>query len=140
MVGDLKQSIYRFRKGDPYIFKAKAHSYEKDDTTDNRIILSQNFRSRKEVLDSVNDIFTKIMSETAGDVDYTDGELIVRDNEYEYYPPSKTDLRSELHYLAIEKNSDIDRDVYEAYYTANKINELLNRCYASDNEKGYSHT
>ena len=126
MVGDLKQSIYRFRKGDPYIFKAKAHSYEKDDTTDNRIILSQNFRSRKEVLDSVNDIFTKIMSETAGDVDYTDGELIVRDNEYEYYPPSKTDLRSELHYLAIEKNSDIDRDVYEAYYTANKINELLN--------------
>lgn len=126
MVGDLKQSIYRFRKGDPYIFKAKAQSYEKADTSDNRIILSQNFRSRKEVLDSVNDIFTKIMSETAGDVDYTGGELIVRDTEYEYYPPSNTDLKSELHYLAIDKNSDVDRDVYEAYYTANKINELLN--------------
>ncbi len=126
MVGDLKQSIYRFRKGDPYIFKAKAQSYEKPDSADNRIILSQNFRSRKEVLDSVNDIFSKIMSETAGDVDYSGGELIVRDDEYEYYPPSKSDMKSELHYLAIDKNSDIDRDVYEAYYTANKINELLN--------------
>ncbi len=126
MVGDLKQSIYRFRKGDPYIFKAKAQSYEKADTPDNRINLSQNFRSRKEVLDSVNDIFTKVMSETAGDVDYTGGELIVRDDEYEYYPPSTSDMKSELHYLAIDKGTDIDRDVYEAYYTANKINELLN--------------
>lgn len=125
MVGDLKQSIYRFRKGDPYIFKSKAHNYNLPESNDKRIILSQNFRSRKEVLDSVNDVFSKIMSETAGDVDYKDGELIVRDDEYEYYPPSKTDMKSELHYIALDKDAEIDRDLCEARYTALEIDKLL---------------
>lgn len=125
MVGDLKQSIYRFRKGDPYIFKSKSQSYGLSETCDNLIMLSQNFRSRKEVLDSVNDVFTKIMSETAGDVDYKNGELIVRDDEYEYYPTSETDMKSELHYIALDKNSDIDRDLCEARYTAMQIKKLL---------------
>ena len=125
MVGDLKQSIYRFRKGDPYIFKSKAYDYALDDNENQRIMLSQNFRSRTEILDSVNDIFAKVMSETAGDVDYKDGELIVRDNEYEYYPQTKSDMKSELHYIALDKSAAIDRDVYEARYTARLIKKLL---------------
>ncbi len=123
MVGDLKQSIYRFRKGDPYIFKGKASEYERADSSHNRITLSQNFRSRQEVLKSVNDIFTKVMSEPAGDVDYTEGELIVRDEEYEYYP--EIGSKSELHYIALTKNTEIDRDTCEARYTAKKIRDLL---------------
>lgn len=125
MVGDLKQSIYRFRKGDPYIFKSKAHDYSLPESDDNRIILSQNFRSRQEVLNSVNDIFSKIMSETAGDVDYKDGELIVRDDEYEYYPAPETNMKSELHYIALDKDAEIDRDLCEARYTALEIDKLL---------------
>lgn len=125
MVGDLKQSIYRFRKGDPYIFKSKLHNYSKARTNDILITLSQNFRSRKEILNSVNDIFSKVMSETAGDVEYAGDELIVRDDAYEYYPPSKTDMKSELHYIALDRNAEIDRDVCEARYTAIQIKKLL---------------
>lgn len=125
MVGDLKQSIYRFRKGDPYIFKGKSATYRSDDTQDRQITLSQNFRSRKEILNSVNDIFEKIMSETAGDVNYTGDELIVRDDEYEYYPPPVADMKSELHYLSVDTDCDTDYIVSEARYTAKKIRELL---------------
>ncbi len=126
MVGDLKQSIYRFRKGDPYIFKSKAAEYKQPMSPHTLITLSQNFRSRKEVLNSVNDIFSAIMSETAGDVDYNSSEYIVRDDEYEYYPTPNTDLKSELHYLAPSKSNGIDSVLCEAEFTARKIAELLN--------------
>ena len=125
MVGDLKQSIYRFRKGDPYIFKSKSHDYALSNSNHSRIILSQNFRSRQEVLQSVNDIFSKIMSESAGDVEYADKELIVRDNEFEYYPQAEQNTKSELHYIAICDDAELERDVCEARYTAKKIKELL---------------
>ncbi len=125
MVGDLKQSIYRFRKGDPYIFKSKAALYKKPSSPHTLITLSQNFRSRKEVLDSVNDVFSVIMSESAGDVDYSGDELIVRDDEYEYYLKSATDCKSELHYLSITYDKGLDRDKCEAEFTARKIDELL---------------
>lgn len=126
MVGDLKQSIYRFRKGDPYIFKSKSEEYTREDSPHKRINLSQNFRSRQEVLKSVNDVFCRVMSESAGDVEYSGSELIVRDSDYEYYPESETDCRSELHFLPVDKNSGIGRDEAEAKYTAKKIFELLN--------------
>ena len=125
MVGDLKQSIYRFRKGDPYIFKTKSETYESPDTQHQKIILSQNFRSRQEVLKSVNDVFSKIMSEHAGDVDYSERECIVRDDEYEYYPAPDTNLKSELHYIGITKEAGMDKELCEVRYTAQKIKELL---------------
>ena len=125
MVGDLKQSIYRFRKGDPYIFKEKSGEYEQTDNEHNRVTLSQNFRSRQEVLASVNNVFTMIMSEGAGDVDYSGDEQIVRDADFEYYPETDTDNISELHYLALSTEAEIEREVCEARYTALKIKELL---------------
>lgn len=126
MVGDLKQSIYRFRKGDPYIFKGKSENYANHDVPHDRIILSQNFRSRQEILHSVNDIFSKIMSKSAGDIDYRDGELITRDNDFEYYPPSNISPKSELHYLAVDRSAELDTSLCEARFTAQKIYELLN--------------
>ncbi len=125
MVGDLKQSIYRFRKGDPYIFKSKSEEYKNPDSPHTLITLSQNFRSRNEVLDSVNALFSKIMSEPAGDVNYTGGELIVRDKEYEYYPKPDTDCKAELCYLSVRRDYDLDRDLCEARFCAGKIKELL---------------
>ncbi len=126
MVGDLKQSIYRFRKGDPYIFKGKSESYSQEDVPHNKIVLSQNFRSRQGILKSVNDLFTKIMSRTAGDINYRGDELITRLDEYEYYRESTINPKSELYYLAVDRGEDINTADTEARFTAQKIHELLN--------------
>lgn len=91
-VGDMKQSIYRFRSSDPTIFKAKSDSYSQEDGAKNRkIILSQNFRSRKEVLESVNDVFANIMSEEAGELDYdSDQRLYYGNTTYKQVNPDYT--------------------------------------------------
>lgn len=123
MVGDLKQSIYRFRGGDPYIFKNKSELYDSESSGDTKIVLSQNFRSRTQILNSVNDVFSCIMSRSAGDVEYTGSELIVRDKEREYYPPLKGNGKSELHYLLV---NDGDKGLAEIRFTTEKIAELLN--------------
>ncbi len=81
MVGDIKQSIYGFRQARPDIFNDKYISYKKEeeDTEDIKnckIILSQNFRSRSEVLNSINYIFEKIMSMKNGQCNYTYDESL----------------------------------------------------------------
>ncbi|MCH5211564.1 MAG: helicase-exonuclease AddAB subunit AddA [Oscillospiraceae bacterium] len=126
MVGDLKQSIYRFRGGDPYIFKEKSRLYSEDGTGDVKITLAQNFRSRQEVLRSVNDIFSCVMSNEAGDVDYRGDELIVRDKKRDYYPAPATDCKSELHHLLLPSDTDsAARHAEEIHFTVNKIKSLL---------------
>lgn len=70
MVGDVKQSIYRFRLARPQLFIEKYRTYTTDESTKQKIDLHQNFRSRREVLDGVNEIFYKIMHEDLGDVEY----------------------------------------------------------------------
>lgn len=74
MVGDVKQSIYRFRLADPSIFNEKSKVYPThDEKGENiRIDLNQNFRSRKEILDGINYIFANIMSEKLGEINYTE--------------------------------------------------------------------
>jgi DNA helicase/exodeoxyribonuclease V, subunit A (EC 3.1.11.5) len=73
MVGDVKQSIYRFRLAEPFLFLSK---YKRFNTTGDdsglRIDLNKNFRSRPEVLDATNFIFKQIMGETVGEIDYDD--------------------------------------------------------------------
>ena len=125
MVGDLKQSIYRFRGGDPYIFKSKSELYDGGGTDDVKITLSQNFRSRMEILDGVNDIFECIMSDEAGDVRYSGSERIVREKERDYYPEEGSGVRSELHYIAVAGSSGADKSEEEIRFTAKKIAELL---------------
>lgn len=61
MVGDVKQSIYRFRLARPELFMEKYKSYSLEDSPEQRIDLHKNFRSRPEVLESVNFIFRQIM-------------------------------------------------------------------------------
>ena len=69
MVGDIKQSIYRFRNANPYIFKNKYDNY-KLLNGGIAIDLNKNFRSRKEVLDNINLIFDLVMDDTLGGADY----------------------------------------------------------------------
>ena len=72
MVGDVKQSIYRFRMARPELFMEKYNTYTKEDSQKQRIDLHRNFRSRSEVLETVNDIFRKIMKEDIGNITYND--------------------------------------------------------------------
>ncbi len=72
MVGDVKQSIYKFRLARPELFMEKYNTYSDDDSKAQKIELSMNFRSRDEVLTSVNHIFYKIMRESLGGIEYTD--------------------------------------------------------------------
>ncbi|MEW8993901.1 helicase-exonuclease AddAB subunit AddA [Clostridium sp.] len=75
MVGDLKQSIYRFRMAKPELFKSKKETYTKDGDDYNALItLHKNFRSRKEVIDGINYIFNAVMSEDVGELSYDESE------------------------------------------------------------------
>lgn len=82
MVGDVKQSIYKFRQAMPELFLSKYKSYSKKNATEEsenkgtKIQLFKNFRSRDNVLDFTNLIFENIMSENLGDVDYTEEEYL----------------------------------------------------------------
>lgn len=77
MVGDVKQSIYRFRQARPELFLNKYNTYSPDKGNPFRkILLFKNFRSRKEVVDAVNFIFKQIMSVSVGELDYTDTEAL----------------------------------------------------------------
>lgn len=77
MVGDVKQSIYRFRQARPELFLDKYNTYSPDRGNPFRkILLFKNFRSRREVVDAVNFLFKQIMSVSVGELDYTDTEAL----------------------------------------------------------------
>ncbi|MGZ7224766.1 UvrD-helicase domain-containing protein, partial [Streptococcus pyogenes] len=67
MVGDIKQSIYRFRQADPLIFNGKFKLYQKNPAAGKLIVLKENFRSQTEVLDATNGVFSHLMDEQVGD-------------------------------------------------------------------------
>lgn len=70
MVGDVKQSIYRFRRANPEIFLQKYKSYGTEEGASRKIDLSANYRSRREIVDGVNDLFRRIMDEPLGGITY----------------------------------------------------------------------
>lgn len=77
MVGDIKQSIYRFRQAKPELFKSKYNTYsDQENTPERRILLNKNFRSRREVIDGTNFVFKLLMNETVGELDYDDKEAL----------------------------------------------------------------
>ena len=78
MVGDVKQSIYRFRQARPELFLEKYKTYSLDEANEKglKIQLFKNFRSRENILDFTNLIFKNLMSETLGEIDYTEEEYL----------------------------------------------------------------
>ena len=77
MVGDVKQSIYRFRQADPTIFQKKYRTFSSDENAeDRRIDLNRNFRSDSAILASINYIFRQLMSEKLLELDYGDREAL----------------------------------------------------------------
>lgn len=143
MVGDMKQSIYRFRNSDPTIFKAKSDTYETmEDSANRKIILSKNFRSRREVLDSVNDIFEAIMSEDAGELDYDESQRLYCGNDrYENVNPSYTSECFVIEAPDSDYEADDDEDVtnpaLEARLVASEINKLKAQHFKIFDGNGY---
>lgn len=101
MVGDVKQSIYRFRLADPGLFLEKYRHYTTDGSGDGMMIdLSMNFRSRDEVLSSVNYLFKQIMDKEAGELDYDDAAALVTGNTAF---PEESDLRTDVQLVELIK-------------------------------------
>ncbi len=127
MVGDVKQSIYKFRQAEPEIFvnKYNAFSLEKK-ALDRLIILSENYRSRKEVIDSANHVFSKIMTEKTGGIEYNDDVKLVLGAKY---PLSLSDNRTELDIIITDGEdndvANIDTAAREGAFIAKKIKELF---------------
>jgi len=87
MVGDVKQSIYRFRHAEPSLFIDKYKRFKSLESLGQRIDLSSNFRSREHVLSGANYIFRQILDETIGEIDYdTNAELIYANKMYDEVP------------------------------------------------------
>lgn len=124
MVGDVKQSIYGFRLADPTLFIEKYHDFA-EENGGRRIILAENFRSRKEVLDFTNLIFAQLMDQTVGQIEYDkQAELI---NGFSAFPETDTFSPEVLIY---QKNGDVpewieDKSMGEIFMTASKIRQLI---------------
>ena len=147
MVGDVKQSIYRFRLADPTIFLEKYRAYKPHDEAaggePRRVLLSQNFRSRPQVLEGCNYVFRAIMSETFGEMDYTDDEALIPGGTF---PGPEGPYALELNALDCslaggdeeeERGEKPPRDLLEARFAAQRIRELLDEGFSvSDGEGG----
>ena len=103
MVGDVKQSIYRFRLARPELFMEKYHRFTLEDSEEQRIDLHRNFRSRPQVLDSVNYIFRRIMGEDLGGITYDDSSALYHGSEF---PEGESPGFYETELLLVEKDSD----------------------------------
>ncbi|MCR4743818.1 MAG: helicase-exonuclease AddAB subunit AddA [Lachnospiraceae bacterium] len=120
-VGDVKQSIYAFRLADPSIFMHR-YSFSERDEKSERILLSKNFRSRKEVLDSVNAVFRVIMHENIGAVEYDDDAALYPGAAY---TENETDHKSEFVLIKGDENEEIGSAEAEAKFTADRIKEMV---------------
>ncbi|MCZ8518709.1 MULTISPECIES: helicase-exonuclease AddAB subunit AddA [Paenibacillus] len=97
MVGDVKQSIYRFRLAEPGLFQEKYKSYLLDGTQPGqRIDLARNFRSRRQVVDGTNYIFRQLMSEGVGEIDYDERAELAYGAGYPDPAPGSEDFSADL--------------------------------------------
>ena len=137
MVGDVKQSIYRFRLARPELFMEKYDTYQTTDSRTQRIDLHKNFRSRNEVLDCTNDIFYRIMQRDLGNVAY--------DKEAALYPgasyPESTAFAPEILLIdgadeLLEDTEYKDKKLLEAKMVAEKIHSLMEKQLVTDKKTG----
>jgi ATP-dependent helicase/nuclease subunit A len=142
MVGDVKQSIYRFRLAEPQLFLSKYNRFTVDGSSSGlRIDLAQNFRSRKEVLDATNYLFKQIMGVKVGEIQYDVAaelrngapypedtkfpvELMLIDQKAEDQNSEEPDLDNEPDIIEFDK-ADLEQSQLEARVIAAKIKKLI---------------
>ena len=109
MVGDIKQSIYRFRQADPQIFSDKFKAYQEDSSQGKLIVLKENFRSHLEVLKATNDVFKRLMDEEVGEIDYNETHYLVAGNPTKR-EPNPANRASFLIYEGSKESPEEDGD------------------------------
>lgn len=129
MVGDIKQSIYRFRHANPYIFRNKYDNYSKG-MGGIKIDLLKNFRSRKEVLDNINLIFNLIMDNNVGDAEYKKSHQMNFGN-INYIESCRTDQNNDMEIFTYDPKNieNFSNDEIEAFTTAYDIKEKIENKY-----------
>ena len=128
MVGDVKQSIYRFRNANPYIFQDKYNRYSKHDGGI-KIDLLKNFRSRNETLFNINEIFNLIMDDEIGNADYLDSHNMVYGNTaYDLENPGH-DNNLEIYNYDNEINTMYTREEKEIFIISEDIHEKIKNKY-----------
>ena len=127
LVGDVKQSIYRFRLADPTIFLDKYDRFSPAESASEgearRILLQENFRSRDSVLQCANHVFENIMSRALGELDYDDDARLKCG-----LPAAAGGEKAELHLLRMPDADDgppAERHALEADFAARRIRELI---------------
>ena len=135
MVGDVKQSIYKFRLARPDIFMDKYERYQKENEENVRIDLHQNFRSRNEILEVSNLIFSQIMQKDLGGVSYDEDAKL---NLGASYPETKEEkvelLIADLSLFGEEKILSKEAREIEARVIAKKIKEMVGNTQIYDRE------
>ena len=129
MVGDIKQSIYRFRNANPYIFKDKYDRYSNNDGG-YKIDLLKNFRSRKEVLDNINLIFDSVMDDEIGGAKYQESHRMIFGNNT-YIEQGKTDQNydMEIYNYTFDKEVGFTKEEIEIFTIIKDIKEKVDNHY-----------
>ncbi|EKQ52427.1 MULTISPECIES: helicase-exonuclease AddAB subunit AddA [unclassified Clostridium] len=137
MVGDVKQSIYRFRQAKPELFIDKYNTYNLNQGKNRKIQLYKNFRSRKEVIEGVNYLFKELMSKTVGELEYSDEEALNLGANYKESDSRNVILGGpielnivdknyeELSEEVIEEQEEINNVMLEGRIVARRIKELM---------------
>ena len=139
MVGDVKQSIYRFRLARPELFMEKYKQYSLTDSDEQRIDLHKNFRSRSRVLDSANFIFRQIMGEDLGGIAYDEAAALYPGAEF---PDGNREEFLPTEVLLVEKDSEELEDLMEgqdareleALAISHRIKEIVGKELVLDKE------
>lgn len=125
MVGDIKQSIYRFRNANPYIFKNKYDSYSKN-INGIKIDLNKNFRSREEVINNINLMFDRIMDDTIGGASYKVSHRMVYGNPM-YQGDGDNRVNNNFEVYSYLNDTIFKKDEVEAFIIASDIkNKIIN--------------
>lgn len=151
MVGDVKQSIYKFRMAKPELFMNRLATYRADSSKGEAIALGRNFRSRPEVLDATNDVFYLSMQECIGGVTYdSEAALVCGQRELAEAKgmemPLEDDCKTEL--ILIKNNDDDDDEstngaaalrLLEAKYAAKRVKALVDSGFIIDRGRENEH-
>ena len=130
MVGDVKQSIYRFRLAQPEIFLDKYEKYppaaDAKAGEGRKLLLSENFRSRPEILSGINDVFRLVMSKDAAELEYGEDEMLRAGMRFADMPERKIELHCiQLDIASGEEEAAADKAEEEAAFVAERIHTML---------------
>ncbi|WP_176760116.1 helicase-exonuclease AddAB subunit AddA [Clostridium cochlearium] len=148
MVGDIKQSIYRFRQAKPELFLEKYDNYSEEEGNKYRKIkLFKNFRSRKNIIEGVNFIFKQIMSKNVGELEYGEGEKLNYGADFKEVEEDKEVERSiEIHLMDKEENIEVyseelgldeEENIDNIQLEARMVGKIINNLIKDENDNSF---